>query len=79
MNTNHRKNLLEFALGEPAVAARAAADEATAEAKKASEDVQSLSSQLAGHHSGMSLAQFERSSNSDGLFARFLDDRNVSC
>jgi len=60
VNTNHRKNLLEFALGESAVAARAAADKATAEAKKATEDVQSLSSQLAGYHSGLTLAQFEK-------------------
>ncbi len=59
VSTNHRKNLLEFALGEPAVAARAAADKATADAKKASEEVQSLSSQLAGYHSGMALEQFE--------------------
>lgn len=60
VNTNHRKNLLEFALGESAVAARAAADRATADAKKASEDVQSLSSQLAGYQSGMDLGQFEK-------------------
>ena len=60
VNTNHRKNLLEFALGEPAVAARGAADKATIDAKKAAEDVQSLSSQLAGHHSGMALGQFEK-------------------
>ena len=60
VNTNHRKNLLEFALGESAVAARAAVDKATADAKKASEDVQALSSQLSGFHSGMTLAQFEK-------------------
>ena len=60
VNTNHRKNLLEFALGEPAVAARAAVDKATTDAKKASEDVQSLSSQLLGFHSGMTLVQFEK-------------------
>ncbi|WP_172672258.1 AAA family ATPase [Variovorax paradoxus] len=60
VNTNHRKNLLEFALGEPAVAARTAADKATADAKKASEDVQSLSSQLAGYHTGMAFVQFEK-------------------
>lgn len=60
VNTNHRKNLLEFALGESAVAARAAEDKATAEAKKASEDVKSLSSQLAGYHPGMDLRQFEK-------------------
>ncbi|MGE8519055.1 MAG: AAA family ATPase [Alcaligenes faecalis] len=60
VSTNHRKNLLEFALGEPAVAARAAAEEATIAAKKASDEVQSLSSQLAVHHSGMPLVQFEK-------------------
>lgn len=60
VNTNHRKNLLEFALGEPAVAARAAVDEATINAKKALEDVNALISQLSGFHSGMTLAQFEK-------------------
>jgi len=35
INTGHRKNLLEFALGEPAVAARATVDQATATAKVA--------------------------------------------
>lgn len=60
VNTNHRKNLLEFALGEPAVVARVAAEEATIAAKKASEEVQSLSSQLSAYHSGMTLAQFEK-------------------
>lgn len=60
VSTTHRKNLLEFALGEPAVAARAAVDKATTDAKKASDDVQALASQLLGFHSGMPLAQFEK-------------------
>lgn len=60
VNTNHRKNLLEFALGEPAVAARAAVDKATTDSKKASEDVQSLTAQISGFHSGIGLAQFEK-------------------
>lgn len=60
VSTNQRKNLLEFALGEPAVAARAAVDKATTDAKKASDDVQGLVSQLSGFHPNMTLAQFER-------------------
>lgn len=60
VNTNHRKNLLEFALGEPAVAARTEVEKATGEAKKASEDAQAIVSQLSGFHSGMTLTQFEK-------------------
>lgn len=60
VNTNHRKNLLEFALGEPAVAARTTADKATAASKKASEEVQSLSSQLVGYQCGIPIAAFEK-------------------
>lgn len=60
VSTNQRKNLLEFALGEPAVAARATVDRATTEAKKASDDVQALVSQLSGFHPGMTLARFEK-------------------
>lgn len=59
VNTGHRKNLLEFALGEPAVAARAAVDKATSEAKAASDNVRSLTEQLSGHHAGLPLAKFE--------------------
>lgn len=60
VSTNHRKNLLEFSLGEPAVAARAAVDKATTDAKKASDDVQTLVTQLSGFHAAMTLAQFEK-------------------
>lgn len=59
VNTGHRKSLLEFALGEAAVAARAAVDQATGAAKAAADKVQSLSGQLSGHHTGLTLAQFE--------------------
>ncbi len=60
VSTKQRKNLLEFALGEPAVAAREKVDKATADAKKASDDVQALVSQLSGFHPAMTLGQFEK-------------------
>ena len=50
VSTGHRKNLLEFALGEAAVAARTAVEQATADAKLAADKVQSLTAQLSGHH-----------------------------
>ena len=59
VNTGHRKSLLEFALGEAAVAARTAVDKATGAAKSAADRVQSLSGQLSGYHTGLTLAQFE--------------------
>lgn len=60
INTGHRKNLLEFALGEPAVAARAAADQATTTARAAADTVQEIIGQLSGHHTGLSLVEFEK-------------------
>lgn len=59
VSTGHRKNLLEFALGEAAVAARKAVEQATAEAKAATDKVQNLVGQLSGHHAGLALPQFE--------------------
>ena len=59
VNTEHRKNLLEFALGEAAVAARTAVEQATVDAKVATDKVQSLTEQLSGHHTGLTLPQFE--------------------
>lgn len=59
VSTGHRKNLLEFALGEAAVTARAGVEKATADAKSATEKEQGLVAQLSGHHSGMALALFE--------------------
>jgi wobble nucleotide-excising tRNase len=63
ISTGHRKNLLEFALGEPAVAARAMVDKATSESKVAAERVQTLLGQLSGHHAGLPLAHFEKLPN----------------
>ena len=59
VNTGHRKNLLEFALGEAAVASRTTVEQATADAKAAADKVQSLTGQLSGHHTGLTLPQFE--------------------
>lgn len=59
VSTDHRKNLLEFALGEQAVTARENVETATAEAKAATEQVQKLSEQLSGNLTGMTLSQFE--------------------
>jgi len=60
VNTDHRKNLLDFALGESAVVARQAVDKATAESKDATEQVTKLLGQLSGHHQGMLIVQFEQ-------------------
>ena len=59
VSTDHRKNLLQFALGEPAVLAREAVEVATAAARTASERVQSASQRLLGYHVGMPQAVFE--------------------
>ena len=59
VNTAHRRNLLEFALGEAAVAARTDVEKATSEAKAATNQLESLSSKLSGHHVGLTLSQFE--------------------
>jgi wobble nucleotide-excising tRNase len=60
VTTGHRKNLLQFALGEKAVAARIAEEQATTTARKAADDVQSVIGRLSGHHAGMQLADFEK-------------------
>lgn len=60
VTTNHRKNLLEFALGEAAVAARTVVENATSQAKKLTEDVQVLSKQIEGHHTGMTQIVFAK-------------------
>jgi wobble nucleotide-excising tRNase len=60
VSTGHRKSLLEFALGEPAVAAREEVEKATGKAKEADGNVQKLTGQLFGYHGGMNLAQFEK-------------------
>ncbi len=60
VNTDHRKNLLEFAMGEAAVTARENQDAATAQALKAKEEIKRLSEKLSGYHPGLTLDRFER-------------------
>lgn len=60
VSTDHRKNLLAFALGEAAVAARAAVDKATDDSKTAAENAQNIVDQLSKYHQGLTLAQFEQ-------------------
>ena len=59
VNTDHRKNLLEFALGEPAVAARQKVTETSVKAKEATDKLQILITQISGYHDGITLSQFE--------------------
>lgn len=63
VTTGHRKNLLQFALGEKAVAARLAEEKASNDARKAAVEVQSVIGKLSGHHEGTSLAEFEKRTN----------------
>lgn len=63
VNTGHRKNLLQFALGEKAVTARLAEEKATTDARNAGDEVQKVIAQLSGHHEGMVLAEFEKLSD----------------
>lgn len=60
VSTDHRKHLLEFALGEAAVTARQNVEQATAASRKAAQAVQDAEHALLGFHTGMTLAQFER-------------------
>ena len=73
VSTDHRKNLLEFALGEAAVTARAAVDKATSESKAATEKAQSFVGQISGHHPGISLAQFEQLPQVSDIDAKIAD------
>lgn len=76
VNTDHRKNLLDFALGDPAVTARQAVDKATSDSKDASEKVSKLIDQLSGHHAGMLLAQFEQLPQVNDIDAKIADLQN---
>ncbi|MEQ1557793.1 MAG: AAA family ATPase [Methyloglobulus sp.] len=60
VSTGHRKNLLEFALGEAAVNARKSVEQSTNTATLASNTVTGIESQLKGYHTGLTLAQFEK-------------------
>jgi wobble nucleotide-excising tRNase len=59
VSTGHRKNLLEFALGEQAVAAQLAAEHAAAEAHTAAAELNLISGKLSGHHNGFRLQEFQ--------------------
>jgi wobble nucleotide-excising tRNase len=73
VSTGHRKNLLEFALGESAVAARTELEKATSEAKAAMDQVQSLASKLSEYHIGMTLDQFEKLPAINDIEVKFTD------
>lgn len=73
VSTDHRKNLLAFALGEAAVAARAAVDKATNDSKAAADKVQSFAGQLAGYHLGLTLARFEQLPQVSDIDAKIAD------
>lgn len=60
VNTNHRKNLLQFALGEGAVDAQLKLDKAKTKAQEKSNQVRNIERELSGHHSGISLQQFKQ-------------------
>lgn len=59
VNTGHRKNLLEFALGEKAVTARSDEAKASKGASNAAKEVQRITDLLSGHHQDVPLADFE--------------------
>ena len=73
VNTDHRKNLLEFALGVAAVTARAAVAKATNESKAATDKVQSIVGQLSGFHPGLTLVQFEQLPKVSDIDAKITD------
>lgn len=85
VSTNHRKNLLEFALGEAAVAARTAVEAATVAATEAGAKVQEVVLQLSGYHAEIELAVFEKLPKVEdvdiqiaGLQKRITDAGNVA-
>jgi wobble nucleotide-excising tRNase len=59
VDTSHRKNLLQLALGESAVRARKELDKANLQLKKASEKLSTLTQKISLFHSGLTLARFE--------------------
>lgn len=59
VSTEHRKNLLEFALGADAVVARVEVETQTAESLSESAQVKTIEEALKGFHVGTTLAKFE--------------------
>lgn len=70
VSSGHRKNLLEFALGVPSVAARLEVEKTNKEAMAYTEKVKNLAGQLSGYHTGMTLAQFEKLPPEDDIDAK---------
>lgn len=58
VSTGHRKNLLEFALGDTAVAARKAVDDASTNSSEAAGRVRSIENKLSGYHQELLLSDF---------------------
>ena len=73
VDTNHRKNLLDFALGESAVTARQTVDKATTDSKDASETVNKILGELSGHHQGMLVTDFEKLPQVPDIDAKLAD------
>jgi len=59
VSPEHRRGLLEFALGQQAVLAKQEVDAATQLARKASEDASAAEAALKGFHQGITIASFE--------------------
>lgn len=76
VNTDHRKNLLEFALGEAAVTARAAVEKSTNDSKVAADKVQGLITQLSTHHAGIQLSEFEKLPQIEDIEVKIADLSN---
>jgi len=60
VNTEHRKNLLEFVLGESAVNSQLEVEEATLSSKLAKEEREKIIVALSGHHLDITLLEFEK-------------------
>lgn len=59
VGSEHRKNLLNFALGSQAVSAMTAVDEASDDVKELNKNIRGLKKQLATYHGDMSLENFQ--------------------
>lgn len=73
VSTAQRKNLLQFALGEHAVAARLEVERSVEETKLANQLVQRITSELSGYHKGLSLDAFERLLHTDDIDQRLAE------
>lgn len=73
VNTAHRKNLLEFALGEAAVSTQFKLENATNAVKTADDEVKSIESKLSGYHAEITLAEFEKLPNQEDADTKISD------